>query len=160
MINERILSGSWQGFYPGDWVRPRNNPGTWIPLIDVSEIFPGNRTVSRDGTYELYDARVGVHLGIERDKKSPLEFQENAEWESSRVSAMSMWKEDGLYHMLYIAMGSETCYATSDDCYRWIRPDVGEVEYKGSLDNNILANGPQGHILRTSRRPQNNGSRL
>ena len=28
----------------------------------------------------------------------------------------------------------------------WTRPELAEVEYNGSKKNNILANGPRGHI--------------
>ena len=147
MAKERVLTGPWQGFYPGDWVRPRGNPGTWIPLVDVSEVFPGNTCSSRQGEYNLYDVPIGVQLKIEEATKAPMVFQGQAEWETEGVSPSYMWQEDGRYHMLYHATGSGTCYAISEDCYHWTRPELGEVEYKGSKKNNILANGPQGHIF-------------
>ena len=28
-------------YFPGDWVRPRFNPGTWMAMVDIMEIFPG-----------------------------------------------------------------------------------------------------------------------
>ena len=46
-MKNRILSGKWDGFYPGDWVRPRNNLGTWIPLIDTAEILAKDLDISR-----------------------------------------------------------------------------------------------------------------
>ena len=147
MAKARVVSGNWQGFYPGDWVRPRGNPGTWIPLVDVSEVFPGNRSISRQGVYDLYDAPIGVELKIEEATKAPMVFQEKAQWETEGVSPTYMWQEDGRYHLLYDAGGSRVCYAVSEDCYHWTRPELGEVEYNGSKKNNILANGPQGGIF-------------
>lgn len=44
------------GYYPGDWVRPRPNPGGWTPIADTQEIHTGNRSTNRAGTFELYDA--------------------------------------------------------------------------------------------------------
>ena len=29
-------------YFPGDWVRPRYNPGTWMAMVDVAEIFTGS----------------------------------------------------------------------------------------------------------------------
>ena len=147
MSKERVLSGEWQGFYPGDWVRPRGNPGTWIPMVDVSEVYPGNRSVSRKGVYNLYDAPIGVKLNIEEAVKVPMVFDEPVEWERDDIVAEAMWQEDGKYHLLYHVTGTGICYAVSDDCYNWTRPELGEVEYKGSKKNNILANGPGGHIF-------------
>ena len=147
MAEERVLTGPWQGFYPGDWVRPRGNPGTWMPLVDVSEVFPGNRSVSREGVYDLYDAPIGVQLKIEEATKAPLDFGGQVEWEAEGVSAEYMWQENDQYHMLYHAMGGGICYATSEDAYHWTRPELGEVEYNGSKKNNLLANGPEGHVF-------------
>ena len=43
-----------------------------MPLIDVSEIFPGNRSVSRQSEYNLYDAPIGVELKTEEATKAPI----------------------------------------------------------------------------------------
>ena len=147
MAKERVLSGEWQGFYPGDWVRPRGNPGTWIPMVDVSEVYPGNRSVSRKGVYTLYDAPIGVKLNIEEAVKAPMGFNEPVDWERDDIVAEAMWQEDDKYHLLYHVTGTGICYAVSDDCYNWTRPELGEVEYEGSNKNNILENGPGGHIF-------------
>ena len=46
------MSNGWndlRGYYPGDWVRPRQNAGHWRPLVDWTEVFPGHRAVDRTG---------------------------------------------------------------------------------------------------------------
>ena len=147
--NRDMPPGPWQGFFPGDWVRPRSNPGTWMPLIDVSEIFPGNRSVSRQGEYNLYDAPVGVELTIEEATKAPIVFDTEVEWEEQGVSPSDVWVEEGRYHMFYQASGPNAyCYAVSDDGYHWTRVELGEVEYKGSKKNNMHANHPGGGYFR------------
>ncbi len=40
--------------------RIRRNPGTWNPLVDTTDIFCGNRSVDRQGNYDLYDGAIGV----------------------------------------------------------------------------------------------------
>ena len=149
MNETRVMPpGPWQGFFPGDWVRPRSNPGTWMPLIDVSEIFPGNRSVSRQGEYNLYDAPIGVELKIEDATKPPLVFDTEVEWERQGVSPSDVWFEEGRYHMFYQTSGPNAyCYAVSDDGYHWTRVELGEVEYKGSKKNNMHANHPEGGIF-------------
>lgn len=52
-------------YFPGDWVRPRYNPGAWMAMVDVMEIFPGHRSITREGRYELFDAPIGVNLRVE-----------------------------------------------------------------------------------------------
>ncbi len=52
-------------YFPGDWVRPRFNPGTWMAMADVMEIFTGHRSITRDGRYEMFDGPVGVQLRVE-----------------------------------------------------------------------------------------------
>ena len=144
MVKERKLTGEWQGFYPGDWVRPRSNPGTWMPLIDVVDVFPGNRSVSRQGEYNLYDAPVGVEHKIEEATKVPMTFDGEVEWEAEGIGALYMWQEDGKHHLLYYTSGDHVCYAVSDNAYHWIRPELGEVEYNGSRKNNLLGQPPSG----------------
>ena len=145
-MKNRILSGKWDGFYPGDWVRPRNNLGTWIPLIDTAEILAGNRSVSRKGIYNLYDAPIGIALKIEEALKAPIMFEKKPDWETDYISPSSIWKENEQYHMLYSVDG-EMAYAISKDCYHWTRPELGEVEHNGSRKNNFLANAPHGQIF-------------
>ena len=57
-------------YFPGDWVRPRYNPGSWMALVDVMEIFSGHRSITREGIYKLYDAPVGVQLRVEQANRS------------------------------------------------------------------------------------------
>ena len=49
--------------------RDVSKQGEWIPMIDWSSTFPGNRGVNRHGKYELHDVPIGVRLSIEEAKK-------------------------------------------------------------------------------------------
>ena len=66
-------------FRPGEWrdegqgketLRTREARAAWNPLIDWEEVNPGNRGVTRDGRYELFDAPIGVRLMVEPACKS------------------------------------------------------------------------------------------
>ena len=64
-------------------------------------------------------------------------------WEDGSAHALFIWKTDDGFNMLYESK-SGTCCATSDDGYRWLRPELGEVHFEGSGANNLLAHGITG----------------
>ena len=125
-----------RGYFPGDWVRPRQSTGNWRPLVDLMEVFPGHRNVDRSGVFELYDAAIGVKLRVEEaDKSQPLRFDEG---DGRGVGyPVRMWQEDGSYHLLYY-QGRHVAYAVSEDGYNWIRPSLGLIEEEGSKENNLV----------------------
>ena len=130
----------------------RENNGEWNPLIDLMEIFAGFRWVDKAGGYDLYDAPVGVKLRIEEaDKSEPVLVAEN-EWEETKLGPVGLWMEDGRYHLLY-RTGRGTCYAVSEDGYRWSRPELGQVEHSGSRKNNLVADGPTGGVFEDPNAP-------
>ena len=134
-------------YFPGDWVRPRFNPGTWMAMVDVMEIFTGHRSTTRGGSYELFDGPIGVKLKVEEARRSEPFLMPEKEWEIGRdLSAYHVWHENGKLHLIYGA-GNLACYAVSDDGYNWARPVLGEAEFNGSTDNNILNAGVQGSII-------------
>ncbi len=134
-------------YFPGDWVRPRFNPGTWMAMVDVMEIFTGHRSITRDGRYEMFDGPVGVQLRVEEADKSEPFLHREKEWEQEgHMGPSNFWYADGLMHMFY-DVGNSSCYAVSDDGYNWERPVVGETEFNGSTDNNILKEAIPGAIL-------------
>jgi hypothetical protein len=121
--------------------RIRRNGGSWNPLVDLADIYAGNRSTDRRGVYDLFDAPVGVSLRVEpADRSEPL-LEADAPWEAGgSIGPLFLWKTDDGFHMLYETK-SGTGYATSDDAYGWKRPDLGEVEVGGSSANNILEHG-------------------
>ena len=89
-------------YFPGDWVRPRFNPGTWMAMVDVQEIFAGHRSITRDGCYEMYDGPVGVRLRVEEADKSEPFIRREKEWEQEgHLGPSNFWHEDGRMHMIY-----------------------------------------------------------
>ena len=136
------MSNGWKdvrGYFPGDWVRPRKNEGHWRPLVDLTEVFPGHRSVGRSGAFELYDAPIGVRLAIEEaDKSAPIEFEGEVDADVGGVgNSVRVWQEDGRYHLLYY-QGRHVAYAVSEDAYRWTRPPLGIIERNGSKENNLV----------------------
>ena len=77
---EKILERG--SYFPGDWVRPRYNPGTWMAMVDLAEIFTGHRSITSQGTYEMFDAPIGVSLRVEAADKSEPFLTPEKEWET------------------------------------------------------------------------------
>ena len=132
------MSNTWddaRGYFPGDWVRPRKSTGNWRPLVDLTEVFPGHRSVNRGGAFELYDAPIGVRLAVEEaDKSDPLEFDGDVD---DMTNSLQVWQADNRYHLLYY-QGRHVAYAVSEDGYRWTRPALGIIEKDGSKENNLV----------------------
>ncbi len=76
-------------------------------------------------------------------------------WEGNACGFFTVFKDGGRYRMYYLAenapntAGSENraygpfdCYAESPDGIHWTRPSLGQVEFQGSRDNNILLKPP------------------
>ncbi len=126
--------------------RIRRNPGSWNPIVDLTDIFPGNRAMNRHGVFELYDAAIGVKLRVEQARRSKPLLDAVAEWEKGQfIGPLFIWEAEGHFHMIYeCSRASSTCYARSSDGYHWERPNLGEVEFEGSAKNNILRNGIKG----------------
>ena len=54
----------------------------------------------------------------------------------------SIIKDNGTYHMWYVAFDAElnsaVAYATSNDGINWQKPNLGLVEYRGNKENNLV----------------------
>jgi len=137
--------------------RDVSGQGEWVPIIDWSSIFPGNRGINRHGRFEHYDVPAGLALKVEPGDKSGPILTAGKPWEfedgEGTLVPNTVWRTDHGYHLLYTAhlpergalgLGGEThmCYATSADGYTWTRTVLNQVEHNGSTENNIVANAP------------------
>ncbi len=75
--------------------------------------------------------------------------------------------DQGKYRMWYYGLGTgdtdsgftvgPVCYAESEDGIQWSKPNLRQLEYKGSLDNNaVKLPGEQmygGHLIKDEREP-------
>ena len=134
----------------------RDNPGDWIPFLDWREVFPGNRGVDRRGVYNLFDAPVGIALQVEPSEPSePLLIVEKSWEDPANMQPSATWRdeEDGSYGIIYAGRDGAICLARSPDGYQFHRPALGQVEWSGSIANNILADGPACGILLDPKAP-------
>ena len=120
------------------------NTGAWSPLVDTTAIYAGNRGFNRDDLFTPFDAPVGIRFEVESALKSEPLLEAVKAWERPGIAPLYIWQDDGAYHMLYESGGNGAAYARSDDAYRWTRPELGQVEFQGSRQNNLIANPPRG----------------
>ncbi len=69
-------------------------------------------------------------------------------WEGDTFYISSVYRLNGVYHMLYRGVDKRTdsetyhlCLATSKDGITWDRPSLGLIDFDGSRDNNIISDG-------------------
>lgn len=64
----------------------------------------------------------------------------NDPWEENHTAMFSTFFAEGKWHTYYCTENKDhlVCYAMSDDCIHWTKPNLGRVEYGGTKDNNIL----------------------
>ena len=147
-----------------------NVEGEWAPLVDWSQVFPGNRGVGRDDVYELYDAPLGVKLAVEPCRKTEPILTAQPPWERAddgggSLEPLKVWRQDGTYRMLYYAYATSPNaprrfagkgdapkfggmgYAVSEDGYSWTRPELGLAEVDGSRANNKVHPAPCGGFV-------------
>jgi len=101
--------------------------------------------------HRFIEASKGISLKVNPPvvRPEPVLWSEKP-WEAFSLAYYSVAADEGLFKMWYAAFdgdawgkGSErgkvlVCYATSRDGFRWEKPDLGLVEYKGSRNNNII----------------------
>ena len=120
------------------------NTGAWSPLVDTTDIYAGNRGFNREDLFTPFDAPVGIQFEVESALKSEPLLEAVKAWERPGIAPLYIWQDDGAYHMLYESGGNGAAYARSDDAYQWTRPELGQVEFQGSRQNNLIANPPRG----------------
>ncbi|WP_218280233.1 hypothetical protein [Verrucomicrobium spinosum] len=93
----------------------------------------------------LVETMKGVNLQLHHphDEGEVLRFDQP--WEGQFAGYCTVIHEGGKYHLYYRgkeggADGSRevTCYATSDDGQKWVKPKLGLHEVGGSRDNNVI----------------------
>ena len=64
-------------------------------------------------------------------------------WETNLCNMFSVFYSEGKWRMYYVVnrVGDTlVCYAESEDGIKWVRPNLGLIEFEGSTENNILFN--------------------
>ena len=142
------LGDSAKAYMPGDHLgRPiGDNDGEWMPFVDWGEVYAGNRTKDRFGQFGLFDSPLGISVKVEEASVSDPILTTEEPWEQSGgLLPLSAWTENGECHMLYRTHG--TAYARSNDGYNWERPNMDQIPFDGSTNNNLVCGEVVGTVV-------------
>ncbi|MFN7812140.1 MAG: InlB B-repeat-containing protein [Planctomycetia bacterium] len=108
----------------------------------------------------LIETLTGATLRLHRPVDKGIVFRSDLPWEGNRCSRHSIVKDGDRFrcyyeagHILTNAVNTPefpyvTCFRTSVDGVTWEVPSLGVATFKGSKDNNVLVEDPQGKIQR------------
>ena len=101
--------------------------------------------------YLIDEMSGGARLILQHPKLQEVAIVHDARWEGNGSGFHSVFQDGDLYRMYYKAWQLTTkddkltiphplftCYAESDDGIQWRKPQLGLVEFKWSMQNNIL----------------------
>jgi len=128
------------------------------PLMDWYGIWAGTVGWPADrGPCSLQDIPQGVELKVQPARRIEPLLSPERPWEEGFLNYMQVLHDEGRYRLWYsaapdnetidklnIAAGGSggypdfTCYAESDDGFKWHRPELGLYEFAGSKHNNII----------------------
>ncbi len=96
----------------------------------------------------------GAKLTLHQPQAREVAIVHDESWEGNASGYPTMIKDGDVYRMYYRghkysyddkglrqAQSEVTCYAESPDGIRWVKPNLGLYEWKGSKENNIIWNG-------------------
>jgi len=107
----------------------------------------------------LIDRREGkVELLMQRPVPREVAIVHDQPWEGSNCHYHTVFQDGDMYRMYYRGTHLDVtgdkvkqthpqvvCYAESKDGVRWTKPELGLVEFDGSMKNNIIWNGVGSH---------------
>jgi hypothetical protein len=108
-------------------------PGDVFDLGDRLELF-----VDRHMIESLSDVRLVLHPPQPRE----VVLKTDAAWEGKDSAYFTVFQDGDRFRMYYRGLGASglevTCYAESRDGIDWTRPKLGQFEFDGSKENNIV----------------------
>ncbi len=95
---------------------------------------------------KFIDSSTNITLTVNPPRRNGLNIQKEKPWESSAIGGGSVIQYQGICHYYYWAyeLKSENksaghfCYAVSKDGVNWEKPNLQQVEWDGSKNNNML----------------------
>lgn len=113
-----------------------------------------------------FAAQRGMTLRVNPPIKAERVIVPDRPWEARNISAYStVLDDDGVYRMWYdaiapkppeanhIALNRFICYAESDDGLHWRRGEVNRFTWNGITENNIVAPGSEGGVMKDPHSP-------
>lgn len=144
LSGRRLVFADWSFIRPGnlDWI---NDAGERINEVEEGSDHP---------VYDGWAAQLrrpsspyGVRIAAQPAQRVGPILQREKPWESGYVIFKTVLKDGGLYRAWGKSLPGGDCYLESRDGFHWDRPVLGQVEFAGSRENNLLKPGPNGTVF-------------
>ncbi|HTX54488.1 MAG TPA: hypothetical protein VMD08_13850 [Candidatus Baltobacteraceae bacterium] len=150
------------------WGEPYELAGNRIFFTDWYFIQPGNLSWenrqgerineaeerSKDPVYDEWAAQLshpssphGIRIVVQPAQRVGPVLQREKPWESGSVIFKTVLRNGDRYQAWGKCEPGGDCYFESKDGVHWERPALGQVEFNGSRDNNLLKPGPTGQVF-------------
>ena len=130
----------------------------WVLLITMFSSAQAEEAIDIGGRWEMFvdeyliEKMEGeVQLRLHNPRAEEVVLTHDMPWEGNTCGYHTIFKDGELYRMYYRGWGhgenkkqlhpAVVCYAESKDGIKWVRPELGIVEFEGSKKNNIILDG-------------------
>jgi hypothetical protein len=140
----RMFFTDWFLIRPGsiDWL---NSEGVRINEVeegDDNPVYgPWSAQLSRPSS------PFGIRIVAQPAKRVGPVIQREKPWERGYVIFKTVLKDGDIYRAWCKTLPGGDSYMESRDGYTWERPVLGQVEFEGSRENNLLKPGPSGTVF-------------
>jgi hypothetical protein len=146
--------------YFTDWFYIR--PGNLLWENDRGEMINEVEEGSEKPVYDAWAAQLnrpssphGIKISVQAAERVGPVLQREKPWEKGYVIFKTIVRDGDIYRAWGKAMPGGDCYLESKDGYHWDRPNLGQKEFEGSRDNNLLKPGPTGTVFLDPHGPAN-----
>ena len=106
-------------------------------MIDIK-----NRRECFFDTFLINEEKTTAELRLNKPVRQDVILVLDKPWEGRYTTFFCPVYAEGKWHLYYVSeLGAQIkfiCYAESEDGQKWIRPNLGIVEFNGSKENNII----------------------
>ena len=129
--------------------------GVWIAVFAVAlasgpspePIDLGSRLEPLVDRFLIQSLAGGARLTLHKPQRREVVLVHDVPWEGNLTAHHTLFRDGGVYRMYYGGRHYQpgqpvrhplVCYAESRDGLSWTRPNLGQFEYEGSRENNIV----------------------
>ncbi len=135
-----------------DWSFIR--PGSLFWLNERNEVINEVEEGSKRPVYGEWSAQInrpsspfGIRLEVQAAERRGPVLKRERPWEREYVIFKTVLKDGDLYRAWGKSLPGGDCYFESRDGVTWERPNLGQKEFEGSRNNNLLSPGPGGTVF-------------
>ena len=140
----RLYFTNWFYIRPGniDWL---NAAGERINEVEENQ--PNPRYDEWSAQLSRPSSPHGIRLEVQPAERFGPVLEREKPWERDYVIIKTVLRDGDRYRAWGKSLPGGDCYFESKDGYHWERPHLGQKEFNGSTNNNLLKPGPTGTVF-------------